>query len=202
LLRCEIGALQLQHVHDLFYFKMTLSASSQAGQLFIAILPDAETSAQIHRMAAVMKTAHAFRGQLTAPDRLHVTLFSLGGLPDQLVAKACEAIGEAWAEPFEISFDRSMSFRGQPGSRPFVLAGSDGLKRLKVFRRALAAAFARRNGLRHLGRRDFTPHITLLFDDRTVEEQPFGPIGWTVRSVVLIHSMNGHRHLAQWPLHV
>ena len=117
LLRCEIGALQLQHVHDLFYFKMTLSASSQAGQLFIAILPDAETSAQIHRMAAVMKTAHAFRGQLTAPDRLHVTLFSLGGLPDQLVAKACEAIGEVWAEPFEISFDRSMSFRGQPGSR-------------------------------------------------------------------------------------
>jgi 2'-5' RNA ligase len=186
----------------LFYFKMTLSASSQAGQLFVAILPDAETSAQIHRMAAVMKAAHAFRGQLTAPDRLHVTLFSLGGLPDQLVAKACEAIGEVRAEPFGISFDRTMSFRGQPGSRPFVLSGHSGLRQLKLFRRSVAAAFARRDGLRHLGRRDFTPHITLLFDDSTVEEQPFGPIGWMVRSLVLIHSMNGHRHLAHWPLRV
>jgi RNA 2',3'-cyclic 3'-phosphodiesterase len=186
----------------LFYVKMTLSASHQAGQLFVAILPDAETSARIYKMAEILKAAHAFRGQLTAPDRLHVTLFSLGGLPEQLIEKACEAIGEARAEPFEISFDRSMSFRGQPGSRPFVLAGSDGLKRLKAFRRALAAAFARRNGLRHLGRRDFTPHITLLFDDRAVEEQPFGPIGWTVRNLVLIHSMNGHRHLAHWPLRV
>jgi hypothetical protein len=71
----------------------------------VAILPDAETSAQIHRMAAVMKAAHTFRGQLTAPDRLHVTLFSLGGLPEQLVEKACEAMGEVRAEPFEISFD-------------------------------------------------------------------------------------------------
>ena len=88
---------------------MTLSASGQAGQLFIAILPDAEISAQIHRMATVMKAAHAFRGQLTAPHRLHVTLFSLGGLPEQLIERACEAIGEVRAAPFEISFDRTMS---------------------------------------------------------------------------------------------
>jgi len=74
---------------------------------------------------------------LTASDRLHVTLFSLGGLPDQLVAKACEAIGEVRAAPFEISFDRTMSFRGQPGSRPFVLTGRSGLSQLKLFRRAL-----------------------------------------------------------------
>ena len=152
-------------------------------------------------MAEVLKAAHAFRGRLTTPERLHVTLLSLGGLPRQMVEKACEVIGEVKAEPFDISFDRTMSFRGQPGSRPFVLAGGDGLGRLKLFRRSLAAAFAR-NGLKHLGRRDFTPHVTLLFDDRAVDEQPFGPVGWTVRDLVLIHSMKGHEHLARWPLHV
>jgi RNA 2',3'-cyclic 3'-phosphodiesterase len=178
------------------------SAASQTGQLFLAILPDAETSARIYRMAEILKTAHAFRGQLTARERLHVTLFSLGGLPEQLVEKACEAVGEVREEPFEICFDRTMSFRGQPGSRPFVLAGDEGLSRLKSLRRSLSAAFARKDCLRHLGRRDFTPHVTLLFDDRAVEERPIGPIAWTVRKLVLIHSMNGHRHLAQWSLRV
>lgn len=191
-------------VHDLFYF-MTLfgeGRASQGGELFLAVLPDAATSRHIHRMAEILKAVHAFRGRLTSPERLHVTLFSLGGLSGLTVERACQAIGEIQAEPFEISFDRSTSFRGQRGSRPFVLAGGDGLARLKLFRRSLATAFAQRDGLKHLGRRDFTPHLTLLFDDKVVDEQPFGPIGWTVRDLVLIHSMNGHRHLAHWPLHV
>lgn len=177
------------------------SPTSQGGELFLAVLPDVETSRRIHQMAEILKAAHAFRGRLTAPERLHVTLLSLGGLPRQVVEKACEVVGEVKAEPFEISFDRTMSFRGQPGSRPFVLAGGGGLSRLKMFRRSLAAAFAR-NGLKHLGRRDFTPHITLLFDDRAVDEQPIGPVRWTVRDLVLIHSMKGHEHLAHWPLRV
>jgi RNA 2',3'-cyclic 3'-phosphodiesterase len=177
------------------------SDAKPAGELFLAILPDAETSGRIYRMAEILKTAHRFRARLTARERLHVTLFSLGGLPEQLVGKACEAIGGVKAEPFDISFDRTVSFRGRQGSRPFVLAGGDGVSGLKSFRRSLAAAFAR-NGLRYLARRDFTPHVTLLFDDRAVEEQPAGPIGWTVRNLVLIHSMKGHQHLARWPLHV
>lgn len=180
---------------------MTRFRASQGGELFLAILPHAETSRRIHQMAGILKAAHAFRGRLTAPERLHVTLFSLGGLPKRMIEKACEAISEVRAEPFGVSFDHTTSFRGRPGSRPFVLAGGDGLGRLKLFRRALALAFAQR-GLKHLGRRDFTPHVTLLFDDRVVDEQPFGPIGWTVRDLVLIHSMKGHEHLAQWPLHV
>jgi RNA 2',3'-cyclic 3'-phosphodiesterase len=192
------------NVRYLFWVMVTLSSSrkSQAGQLFLAVLPDVETSQRIYRMAKFVKSANAFRGRLTPPERLHVTLFSLSGLSEQMVGKACDAINEVRAAPFEISFDRSVSFRGQPGSRPFVLAGGDGLAQLKLFRRSLTTAFAQRDGLKHLGRRDFTPHITLLFDDKVVDEQPFGPIRWTVRDLALIHSMKGHKHLARWPLHV
>ena len=80
-----------------------------------------------------------------------------------------------------------------------MLTGDAGLHRLKSFRRSLAAAMARR-GLTFLGRGAFTPHVTLLFDDRAAEENPFGPIGWIVRDIVLVHSQRGHAHLARWPL--
>jgi RNA 2',3'-cyclic 3'-phosphodiesterase len=171
------------------------------GQLFLAVLPDADTSAEIYRKAEILKRAHRFRGQLTARDRLHVTLFSLSSLPHALIERVCEAVAETRAEPFEVLFDRSMSFRGRPGSRPFVLMGGEGLRRLKSFRRLMAANLARK-GFRFLGRREFTPHVTLLFDDRAAEENPFGPVGWTVHHVVLIHSRQGHTHVARWALQI
>jgi 2'-5' RNA ligase len=173
--------------------------ASETGRLFLAVLPDADMSEEIYRMAEIIKRAHGFRGQLIAPDRLHVTLFPLSGLPEPVVQRACEAIDEVRAAPFDVSFDRTMSFRGRAGSRPFVLTGQTGLRRLRSFRRSLAATMMSK-GLRFMARRDFTPHVTLLFDDRAVEENPFGPIGWTVRDIVLIRSLRGHRLLARWRL--
>jgi len=188
------------HVHDMFYLKMYLRAS-KTGQLFLAVLPDADTSAEIFRIATALKRAHRLRGRLTARDRLHVTLLSLSGLPEAALKDACEAVAEVGAQQFGVSFDRTMSFRGQPGSRPFVLTGDAGLASLKAFRRSLLAGMMRR-GLRLLARRNYTPHVTLLFDDDAVDEYPVGPIGWTVDKIVLIHSRHGHTHLVQWPLQI
>jgi len=75
---------------------------------------------------------------LIDPERLHVSLFFLGGLPEQILRTACEAAADVRVEPFEVSFDRSISFRGQPGSRPFVLVGDDGLRQLASFGECLA----------------------------------------------------------------
>ena len=87
-------------------------------------------------------------------------------------------------EPFEIWFDRAASFRGRPGNRPFVLIGEKGLRRLQSFRKMLGDAMTRR-GMRRLANTNFTPHVTLLYDSRDVEEYPIEPIGWTVREFVL-----------------
>jgi RNA 2',3'-cyclic 3'-phosphodiesterase len=184
----------------MFYLKMYFP-TSQTGQFFLAILPDADAAAEIYRKATILKRANGFQGALTARDRLHVTLFSLDGVPQSAIEKMSEAIEDARAGPFEISFDRTMSFRGRSGSRPFVLTGDTGLDRLRSFRRQLVAGM-KLKGLGFLGRRDFTPHVTLLFDERAAEENPIGPIGWRVRNVVLIHSLRGHVHLAQWSLQV
>jgi 2'-5' RNA ligase len=63
------------------------------------------------------------------------------------------------------------------------------------------AALTRR-GMRRLANTNFTPHVTLLYDARDVDEYPIEPIGWTVKEFVLIRSLNGHEHLVRWPLWV
>jgi 2'-5' RNA ligase len=177
---------------------MDLSASS-SGRLFLAAVPDADTAARIYGLAAALKRAHKFDRKLIEPERLHLTLFFLGGLPEHVVRRACDAVAEVPVPPFEILFDRYASFRGKPGSRPLVLVGNDGLEPLKSFRQTLGGAMAK-EGLKHFAKRDFTPHVTLLYAERSVEEYPIEPICWTVNEIVLIHSKRGHVHLRRWPL--
>ena len=174
-------------------------ASSSSGRLFLATLPDPATAERVHRLAGVLKRAHRFNGKLIAPDRLHISLFSLTGLPDHQICAACEAATELRSKSFEVSFDRTASFRSGAGSRPFVLIGERGLRRLESFRQMLAAAMAQR-GLRRLANTNFTPHVTLLYDARSVDEYPVEPVVWSVTEFVLVYSLKGHRHLARWCL--
>jgi RNA 2',3'-cyclic 3'-phosphodiesterase len=183
----------------MFYLRMYHNASVD-GRLFLAIVPDASTAARIIQLASVLKRAHRFSGKLIAPERLHISLFFLGGLPETMVHAACDALGELRAQPFRVSFDRTASFRGRSGSRPFVLIGDDGLNQLRSFRQALGAELARQ-GLKHRAKTNFEPHVTLLYDDRSVEEYPVAePISWVINEFVLIHSFSGHAHLAKWRL--
>jgi 2'-5' RNA ligase len=172
---------------------------TSAARLFLAAIPDANTAQRIHRLATALKRANKFDAKIIEPARLHISLFFLGGLPNPIAELACEIAGEVRAQPFEVLFDRSASFRGRPSNRPFVLVGEKGLERLRSFRRTLGAALAGK-GLRYLAKKDFTPHVTLLYADRDVEEHPIEPISWTVNEFVLIRSMRGHVHLARWPL--
>jgi RNA 2',3'-cyclic 3'-phosphodiesterase len=186
-------------VHDMFYSIMDRKASI-GGRLFLAALPDTITAARILRLAGALKRAHGFSGKLIAPDRLHVSLFFLGGLQQDMERAAREAAGEMRMAPFQVSFDRTASFRGRPGSRPFVLVGGDGVGQLKSFRQGLGAGLVR-EGLRGFAGTSFEPHVTLLYDARGVDEYPLAePISWTVDEIVLIQSRSGHTHLAKWRL--
>lgn len=174
-------------------------ASCSSGRLFLAILPDAATAERIHQLASALKRAHRFDGRLIAADRLHVSLFALTGLPDHQISAVCEAATNSQTAPFEVSFDRTVSFRGGPGNRPFVLIGEESLRRLQSFRQMLAAALTRR-GLRRLANTNFMPHVTLLYDAQSADEYPIEPVAWTVAEFVLVHSLKGHQHVARWRL--
>ncbi|MEH2528233.1 MULTISPECIES: RNA 2',3'-cyclic phosphodiesterase [unclassified Bradyrhizobium] len=174
-------------------------ASCSGARFFLATVPDTATAERIHRLAGVLKRAHKFDGKLIAPERLHISLFFLGDMPARHILAACEAATEVRTEPFEVSFDRTASFRGRPGNRPFVLIGENGLRRLESFRRMLGGALTR-SGLRWVANTNFTPHVTLLYDARSVDEHPIQPIFWTVTEFVLIRSIKGHDYLGRWPV--
>ncbi|MEI9995015.1 MAG: RNA 2',3'-cyclic phosphodiesterase [Rhizomicrobium sp.] len=176
---------------------------SKADRLFFALLPDAETAARIARLAEALKQARRFTGRLIRPEHLHVSLFFLGafdGLPERILARACEAAAAVRAPPFTIAFDRSASFGRDADKHPFVLLGGDAA--LLALRAALGAALMARK-LGHVTRAPFTPHMTLLYDARFADEAPLSPVAWTAREIVLVHSHYGqtrHEHLARFAL--
>ncbi len=174
-------------------------------RLFFAIFPDTQTASHIAALADTARATHRLHGKSLAADRFHVTLYHLGdyaGLPQDIVAKAKAAASKVIVSPMNVTFDRIASFAGKPGNQPFVLRGSDGVARLIELQRALALAI-QQEGLVARAKAQFTPHVTLLYDDRRVGEHGIDPVTWRVNEFVLVHSLLGrttHVPLGRWPL--
>lgn len=174
-------------------------------RLFFALLPDAAAAARIAAVARTLKSDLGLKGRPLAVDRFHITLHFLGdhvGLPEPLVAALRQVAGRVALPPFRVAFDRAVSFTGKPRRRPFVLRGDNGLAAVMDLQQQLGDAM-RAFGLDHLIDARFTPHVTLLYDDRTLPEMPVEPIEWTVSEFVLVDSLIGqarHVPLARWPL--
>jgi 2'-5' RNA ligase len=171
-------------------------------KLFFAIRPEGEASAAIEKLGTRLKTAHRLRGRPIARERLHNSLAAVhapGSLTENIAD--AKAIGDRlWHRRFSVRFDWTGSFRGGDHGHPFVLRGAQGLESLSEFHQTLRARMLRAGFDVACS---FTPHVTLLWADRCVEEYPIAPIGWTVREFVLIASLQGHcRHIdvARWPL--
>jgi 2'-5' RNA ligase len=173
-------------------------------RLFFAIFPDAATADRIARAAGRLKTENGLRGRPLQAGRFHVTLHHVDdyhGLPEDVVSAVCRAAEAVRFAPFEVEFDRAVSFSGRPGNRPFVLRGGNGLAILEAFQSGLAQALIQARVGRKPGK--FAPHMTLLYDNVVARERPIEPIRWTVGEFVLVHSLLGqtrHIPLARWPL--
>jgi RNA 2',3'-cyclic 3'-phosphodiesterase len=175
-------------------------AVQQLDGLFFSIFPDQAAAVRIANTSEHFRRAYGLKGAPLLTDRFHVTVQGLGnydGLPRSAVAKAIEAGAAVTSMPFEVAFDRITSFAG---SDALVLCGGDGVDGIVMFHHALGVAM-RKSGLS--AGAQFTPHITLLYDGRRVEEQFIEPIRWTVRDFVLVHSLRGrtmHIPLERWHL--
>ncbi|WP_300619133.1 2'-5' RNA ligase family protein [Dokdonella sp.] len=175
-------------------------------RLFFAVYPDAATAERIASLALELRGHHGFRGKPLAPERLHVTLHHLGdyaGVPNDVVRMAGDAAARITGAPFGIGFDRATSFGARRGRCPFVLLGdSPDIQAMVELQRRLGDAMKASGLARHV-EPNFTPHVTLLYDDRVVAEERIEPIRWQVGEFVLVHSLIGHsRHipLARWTL--
>lgn len=168
-------------------------------RLFLAALPDAETAERIADLGRRLRIGHELRGKLIRPEHLHVTLHLVDQDVEAPSSSKIDAVMDRLAgvtmPSFKVAFDRVGSFR----NGAFVLRGDDSLIGLEVLQQRVSDAF----DARPQAARTFTPHVTLLRDSRLVEGHDITPIEWTVKEVVLVHSLLGrttHRHVARLPL--
>lgn len=176
-------------------------------RLFFAVFPDAAAAARIAQLAQCLRDEQGLKGRPLETERFHVTLHYIGdyaGLPQDIVAAAVEAAATVEMPPFEVAFDRALSFSARPGNRPLVLRGGEGLVELAALQRTLGAAL-NKTGFGGRKNSQYTPHVTLLYDDCLVAERPVETVEWTVDEFVLVHSLLGrpvHVPLARWRLSV
>jgi RNA 2',3'-cyclic 3'-phosphodiesterase len=163
----------------------------------------AENASQIVQLRERLCEESGLSGHRVAANLLHISLHGIGaydGLPRAVVQRAKEAGAAVLAKPFDIVLDRAMSFGPKREVRPLVLRTGDDAA-LVTFHRLLGGAM-KHVGFRRIAPR-FTPHMTLLYGDRTVVERSIDAIRWTVRDFVLVQSLRGRSkyiHLARWPL--
>ncbi|MBN9004232.1 MAG: 2'-5' RNA ligase family protein [Rhizobiales bacterium] len=173
--------------------------------LFFACRLAPEAASRVAHVRDELRHAHGLRGAAISPQRLHVSLLGVcecHGLPDDLVAAACEAAASIVMPPFEVVFDRAMSFSNRRKTRPLVLLTGGGEAALAGLRNRLCEAM-RAAGFGNRASSHFVPHMTLLYDRRMIAEQATAPVYLTVRDFALVHSLvrrSRHIELARWPL--
>ncbi|OWV79889.1 2'-5' RNA ligase [Rhizobium sp. R635] len=174
-------------------------------RLFFALRPPASIGERVASIA----DDYGKTFSLSAEPRLstlHVSVIGVGDyedLPEDVIFAARQAGATVESAPIAISFDRIMSFRREGKARPLVLCGEGGLKPLTRLHVQLGVGM-HNTGLPHNISRNFTPHMTLLYDRKAVPATTLdGPVSWTADEFLLIHSLLGkteHRIIDRWPL--
>jgi 2'-5' RNA ligase len=173
--------------------------------LFFCLLAGPDDAARTNALARSLCLRHRVAGRLQAASRLHVSLYSLGkhaGLPPRLLDIATRAGEAVRAAPFELTFDRFVSFKSR-GKPPLVLLCDSGKAELMALQYKLGAALGN-TGLNISSRSNFEPHCTLLYGRRSVPATRLEqPVTWQVRELALVHSLIGqgiYLHPGRWPL--
>lgn len=181
--------------------------SRQKHSLFFAFLPETRVAAASASLAGALRVEHGLKGRPRPPAALHVSLFEVqecdGDVPPSVLKAACDAAAGIVAPVFDVTFDRAVSFGGRSGSPPVVLRAEGGNHELIQFRRTLFAAM-KRAGVGRNEKDQFTPHMTLLYDQQRIDERPVQPVSWTAREFVLVDSFVGQSRYeirGRWPLH-
>ena len=173
--------------------------------LFFAISPDPDTAVHIERLGQELRISRGLKRKLLPTKHFHITLHSIGTyreFPQRTALMAEAAVATIAMPPFDIAFDHAGSFHRKEGDRPFVLLGSDGFAALKEFHQILGDAL-KKAGFKCDPTSNFTPHVTLLYDEREVDQQAIEPICWTAREFIFVDSLVGkseHVPIARWPL--
>jgi 2'-5' RNA ligase len=167
--------------------------------LFFATKPASDMRFAIATLGQRLIRAHGLQGHVMDPGRLHLTLAAAWAdhmSLQEAIWQAQMAAAEVQGTACSACFDVVGSFRN-PDRYPFVLHG-EGMNELASFRARLREAMRRAGFAVASG---FTPHMTLMWADRRIEDHPVAPISWPIEDFELILSSGGnHIRLGRWPL--
>lgn len=156
--------------------------------LFFASVPPDEINDQIAEVWRSTGTGEHFRH-----DTLHMSIQAIAGQDDPdpiLVERALLVASALRTAPFELCFDRLMTFNGPPDNRALVLA-TDGQNN-----RANDLAFELHCALRAISLvpprlRKVVPHLTLAYGPGFSETRYLAePIRWPICDITLIDSLS------------
>jgi RNA 2',3'-cyclic 3'-phosphodiesterase len=172
--------------------------------IFFAVYPPPDLAPRIARLAWHLRDKGGLAGMPLGQARFHVSLLGLGfdgGLSPEGIKEIGDVVSTITMPPFRVTFDCAVSFIGKD-KRPLVLRGDEGVTGLAMLRDQLVAALSKIDPA-HSRKREFTPHLTLLYDRLAMREQAVEEISWTVSEFVLVRSVQGqsrHIPLARWRL--
>jgi RNA 2',3'-cyclic 3'-phosphodiesterase len=174
--------------------------------IFFAVRPTPEVTTGALEITQLYRDTHFLTGPSRPSPVLHVTLNGIGSyrhLSDDIVFGAEQIATTIRADPFELVLDEVMSFRhpGQP--QAFVVCSRQENAALVDLTRQIQDGLFEAGLPYNIGGH-LTPHMTLLYDRKTVlPEKLDRPLRWMIREFLLIHSIYGkseHHVLGRWPL--
>lgn len=178
---------------------------AETDRLFFCLFPPPASGEAIAVETDALRVEHSLTGHSIEPKRLHVTLHHLGDHVDareDIVQAASTAASRIAFAPFEMTLLTASSFAGREGNHPCVLLGPEERQPVHGLWRELSNQLMAAGLGRYL-KRDFIPHVTLLYDKRLLTPQAVEPIRWTVRDFSLVRSLLGrgrHEVIGTWPL--
>ncbi|MBB3311585.1 2'-5' RNA ligase [Rhizobium sp. BK196] len=168
--------------------------------------PTAEAASEAMEIAQTYRNAHALTGPSRPLELLHITLNGVGAyrrLPQDIAFAAEQMAATIRVRPFELVLDEVMSFRHPGEPQAFVICTRQENEALLDLRHQIQEGLYEAGLPYNLGGH-LTPHMTLLYDRKTVlPEELNRPVRWTVREFLLIHSIYGkseHNVIGRWPL--
>ncbi len=178
-------------------------APSRQDRVFFAVMLPADVARRARRLAWQLRDRLHLQAWPRNSRLFHISLFGfgeVGEVPPGLATAAVKAASTITLPPFEVTFDRVMSF-GHPTRRPLVLLGGEGAAGVTRLERSLGEAMAKAGFRWTPG--GYTPHVTLMYGEKDIGTCNCEPISWRVDGIELIHSLYGRSRyltLASCPL--
>ena len=184
---------------------MGVEAAPETGSLFLGVFPPSAVCEAIAVEIDALRVEHSLTGAPIKPNRLHATLHYLGEHAierNDIVDKASLAASRVSHAGFDMVLASASSFSTRNDCHPCVLLCPEERPPIHGLWRQLGNQLMAAGLGRYL-KRDFIPHVTVLYDSRVLTPQAIEPVRWQVRDFSLVRSQPGrsdYEILATWAL--